>query len=303
MTSGWNWFIVILTLANIAGALWLLFANATAPAVGGNDTGHVWDEDLRDANNPLPRWWFWLFVLSTIWGLAYLFLYPGLGDYAGSLGWNQATQYAREVQIATTQQAPRYARFAAMGLPELARDPDALGEARRLFANGCANCHGSDARGAIGFPNLADSDWLYGNTPEDILATITDGRTGVMPAWGMVLGEDGVNEVVAYVQRLSGQDADVALAGKGAARFAAFCVACHGADGRGMAALGAPNLTDTVWLHGGDAVALRTSIAEGRQNQMPAHAALLGQDRVRLLAAYVLSLRNTEAGGNGRASD
>ncbi|MEO8445542.1 MAG: cytochrome-c oxidase, cbb3-type subunit III [Gammaproteobacteria bacterium] len=292
MTSGWSWFIIIVVLANIAGALWLLVANSKGAVVkaAGSDTGHVWDGDLKEYNNPLPRWWFWMFVLTTIWGLGYLVFYPGLGNFTGTLGWTQQKQFEAEVRKAEARQAPRYARFAVMSLPELSRDPDAMGEARSLFANGCAGCHGSDARGAPGFPNLTDTDWLYGSEPDTLVATISAGRMGAMPAWQPALTDAGVTEVVAYVQSLSGQPADAALAQAGGARYAMFCVACHGVDGKGNHVMGAPNLTDNIWLYGGDAQSLRVSIGQGRQGQMPAHEALLGKDRVRLMAAYVLSL-------------
>ncbi len=307
MTSGWSWFIIIVSLANIAGAWWLLQANgqATIPKSEGPDTGHVWDEDLTELNSPLPRWWYWLFVLTVVWGLGYLVFYPGLGNFAGVLGWTQQNQHAAEVQAAKAVQAPRYARFAALSLPELAQDPDAMGEARSLFANGCAGCHGSDARGAPGFPNLTDDDWLYGNAPESLLATIGGGRAGVMPGWQAVLGDDGVKEVVAHIQGLSGTAADPVLAQAGAARYAMFCIACHGPDARGNQALGAPNLTDDIWLFGADPEALRVSVAEGRYNEMPAHEALLGPERVRLMAAYVLSLTVSVAGpgGTGKNDD
>ncbi|MDP2325339.1 MAG: cytochrome-c oxidase, cbb3-type subunit III [Gammaproteobacteria bacterium] len=292
MTSGWSWFIIIVSLLNIGACYWLLKANGEAviPRSEGVDTGHVWDGDLKELNSPLPRWWYWLFVITVVWGLGYLVFYPGLGNFAGLLGWSQQGQYAEEVQAAREMQAPRYTRFAAMSLPELSQDPDAMGEARSLFANGCAGCHGSDARGAPGFPNLTDNDWLYGNAPESVLATISSGRAGVMPGWQAVLGDDGVTEVVAYLQSLSSTGADPARAQAGAARFAMFCVACHGVDARGNQALGAPNLTDDIWLFGGDAESLRVSIGVGRYNEMPAHEALLGPDRVRLMAAYVLAL-------------
>jgi cytochrome c oxidase cbb3-type subunit 3 len=305
MTSGWSWFIIIVTLANVAGAMWLLLANGRAVSkdVSAAKTTHVWDGDLTEFNNPLPRWWFWLFVLSTIWGLVYLVFYPGLGSYQGSLGWSQQRQHAAEVEAARAVQAPRYARFAGLSLEELSRDPDAMGEARSLYANGCAGCHGSDGRGATGFPNLTDGDWLYGNAPETLVSTIGGGRIGVMPGWEAALGgESGVAEVVAYVQSLGGVPADAALAQAGAAKYATFCVACHGVDGKGNQALGAPNLTDGIWLHGGDPDSLRTIIAMGRQNQMPAHEALLGTDRVRLLAAYVISMSQASGGPNGSGS-
>jgi cytochrome c oxidase cbb3-type subunit 3 len=303
MTTGWSWFIIIVSLANVAGIMWLLFANGrAATGESGGNTTHVWDGDLTEFNNPLPRWWFWLFVLTTVWGLGYLVLYPGLGSYKGTLGWTQQQQHAYEVQAAKAVQAPRYARFSAMSLPELAQDPDAMGEARSLFANGCAGCHGSDARGAAGFPNLTDNDWLYGNAPETLLTTIGAGRMGVMPGWQAALTDAGVDEVVAYVQSLSGTASKPELVQAGAARYAMFCVACHGADARGNPVLGAPSLADDVWLYGGDAANLRTSIGKGRQGQMPAHEALLGKDRVRLMAAYVLSLGAPTSGGSSNGS-
>ncbi len=303
MTSGWSWFIVVLTLANVAGAMWLLFANGRAASgESGNSTTHVWDGDLTEFNNPLPRWWFWMFVLSTVWGLGYLVLYPGLGNFKGTLAWTQKSQYTAEMQAAKAVQAPRYARFATLSLEQLAQDPDAMGEARSLFANGCAGCHGSDARGAPGFPNLTDNDWLYGNAPETLLTTIGVGRMGVMPGWQAALTDAGVDEVVAYVQSLSGRAARQDLVQAGAARYAMFCVACHGADAGGNPVLGAPNLADTEWLYGGDVAALRVSIGTGRQGQMPAHEALLGKDRVRLMAAYVLSLGVPPAGSGSNGS-
>lgn len=300
MTAGWSWFIIIVSLANVAGVVWLLLATSRAVATdaAAGKTTHVWDSDLTELNNPLPRWWFWMFILSVVFSLAYLVLYPGLGAWRGTLGWSQNGQHTAEVNAARAQQAPRYARFAAMPLEQLAGDPDAMGEARSLFANGCAGCHGSDARGAPGFPDLTDADWLFANDPDTLVTTIGAGRLGVMPGWQAALTDAGVDEVVAYVQSLSGTAVNPDLIEAGAARFATLCVACHGADGRGNHLLGAPNLADTVWLYGGDTRSLRISIGEGRQNQMPAHDALLGRDRVRLLAAYVLSL-GTPAQGSG----
>ncbi len=299
MTSGWSWFIIILTLGNIAAALWLFGIYSTSTRAEPGDTGHIWDSDLQELNNPLPRWWLWLFLASVAFGLVYLVLYPGLGSYPGLLGWSQQSQHAAEVQAADAAQAPRYARFASLSLDELSRDPDAMGTARSIYANVCAGCHGSDARGAVGFPNLTDDNWLYGNSPEALIATIANGRIGVMPGWEAALGEAGVNETVAYVRRLSGLPADEALADAGAVRYAMFCVACHGVDGRGNQLLGASDLTRNTWLFGGDEAALRQTIAVGRINQMPAHDVLLGPDRVRLLAAYTLSL--SRGSGDGSA--
>ncbi len=303
MTSGWSWFIAIVALANVAGAVWLLLANGRAVAAdAAKQTTHVWDGDLTELNNPLPRWWVWLFILTVIFSLVYLALYPGLGNFAGQLGWSQQKQHAAEVQAAREVQAPRYARFAAMTLDDLSRDPDAMGEARSLWANGCAGCHGSDARGAPGFPNLTDADWLWGRDPETLVTTIGAGRIGAMPGWQAALTDAGVEEVVAYVQSLSGAASRPELVEAGATRYAMFCVACHGVDARGNPLLGAPNLADSIWLYGGDAEALRVSIGQGRQGQMPAHEALLGKDRVRLLAAYVLSL-SAGSGNDGGTRD
>lgn len=299
MTAGWTWFIILITALNIAGSAWLLFATARMQPGEGETTGHVWDGDLREYNHPLPRWWLWLFVITVIFAVGYLVAYPGLGSFTGSLGWTQHGQWEQEVAAAEAAAAPVYARFEGKAPEALAGDPEALQIAARLFGNNCATCHGADARGAPGFPNLTDADWIHGGTPDAIQASIANGRVGVMPPWGEMLGKDGVEQVVAYVQSLSGQSSDAALATAGKERFMQVCAACHGADGRGQQALGAPNLTDGIWLYGGSADAIRTTIVKGRQNQMPAQLGLLGETRVRLLAGYILSL----SGAKGAASD
>jgi cytochrome c oxidase cbb3-type subunit 3 len=294
MTTGWTLFIVILTAINVVGAVWLLWVTSRrSPAdkqPGVETTGHTWDGDLREYNNPLPRWWLWMFYGTVAFGIVYLVLYPGLGSWQGTAGWSQEKQWQEQVAAADAAAAPVYARFASMGLDELGKDPDAMRVARNLYANNCAMCHGSDARGAKGFPSLTDGDWLYGGAPDTVLATISYGRNGIMPPWGEALGEQGVEEVVAYVLTLSGLQAPAALAKAGEPKFQMYCAACHGMDGKGMQAVGAPNLTDDIWLYGSDAAEIRYGIVNGRNNQMPAQLELLGEPKVRLLAAYVLSL-------------
>ncbi len=294
MSTGWTLFIVVLTAINIVGAVWLLWATSKrAPgeqAPGAETTGHVWDGDLREYNNPLPRWWLWLFYLSVLFGIGYLVLYPGLGGWRGTLGWTQEGQWRAEVAAADAAALSLFERFSSLGFDELRADQPAMQMGQNLYANYCATCHGSDARGAPGFPNLTDGDWLYGSGEETVTATIAYGRHGVMPPWGSVLGEQGVEEVVAHVLQISGRAVPESMAAAGAAKFATYCSACHGMDGTGVQAVGGPNLTDDVWLYGGTAETIREGIVNGRSNMMPAQLDLLGPDRVRLLAAYVLGL-------------
>jgi len=297
MTSGWSLFVIILTIVNILACVWLLRwtakpKSATEKIGGGADTGHVWDKDLREYNNPLPKWWLWLFYITVVFGLLYLVLYPGLGAIQGMKGWSQASQYEQENAAAEAKAAEYLSPFAAMTVPQLAADPKAMATARNLFQNNCAQCHGSDGGGARGFPNLADRSWQWGGDPDSIVTTIANGRVAVgMIAWGDALGEAGVEKTVAYVQKLSGQPHDAALAAEGEQLFMTTgCIGCHGMDGKGMTALGAPDLTDSVWLYGGDAASLKESISKGRAGQMPAFGERLGEQRVRLLAAYALHL-------------
>ncbi|HET9863052.1 MAG TPA: cytochrome-c oxidase, cbb3-type subunit III [Steroidobacteraceae bacterium] len=293
MTFGQALFIVVLTLANIAGAVWLLWWTRRSPGEAsstGHTTGHVWDEDLQELNNPLPRWWLWLFVITVVFAVVYLVLYPGLGTWRGTLGWTSQAEHAAQSKLNAARVEQALAPYATLSVPQLAGNPAALNVGRNLFLNNCATCHGSDGGGAPGFPNLTDRDWLYGGDPDTLVATISNGRAGVMPAWGEALGAGGVEDVLAYVMSFSGRKLDAGDTRAGAAKFATFCAACHGIDGRGNAALGAPDLTDGVWLHGGSLAAVRETIQQGRTGTMPAHAARLGETRIKLLAAYVLSL-------------
>jgi cytochrome c oxidase cbb3-type subunit III len=295
MTTGWSLFVIVLTLVNILACVWLLRwtmkpKSATEKIGDGSDTGHTWDGDLREYNNPLPKWWLWLFYITVVFGLVYLVIYPGLGNFGGLSGWSQSQQYEQERAAVEARAAALLAPFATMTVTELAGNAQAMETANNLFQNNCAQCHASDGGGARGFPNLTNDDWQWGGDPDSIVQTISAGRVAAMTPWGEVLGEQGVDEVVAYVLQLSGQSADAAKAAAGATHFQTYCFACHGADGKGMAVLGAPNLTDGVWLYGGDPATLHETVTKGRMGQMPAFGDRLGEQRVRLLAAYVLRM-------------
>jgi cytochrome c oxidase cbb3-type subunit 3 len=259
-------------------------------------TGHVWDGDLRELNNPLPRWWLWLFVMTVVFGLAYLVIYPGLGNYPGLAGWTQEHQYRAQSMQAERQLTRTFAPFEHQSVTALTKNPEALRIGRNLFVNNCAGCHGSDARGAPGFPDLTSGAWLWGGTPQDIVQSISEGRVSTMPAWREALGgDDGVEDVLKYVMSLSGRQLPAGNIQNGRAKFAAICSSCHGKDGRGNQLLGAPDLTDQIWLNGGALTTVRETIANGRHAEMPAHRERLGQTRVKILAAYVLSLGGAQA--------
>jgi cytochrome c oxidase cbb3-type subunit 3 len=294
-------FVTVAVLLNIAAIMALLVGLRRRHGEGSSTretTGHVWDGDLRELNNPLPRWWLWLFVLTVVFGLAYLVVYPGLGNFIGTARWSSERQLAEQTAAADRLLQHTFKPYEHRTAESLASDPDALRIGRNLFVNNCAACHGSDGRGAPGFPNLTDRDWLWGGTPEAIVRSIADGRVSAMPAWREVLGGDsGVEDVLRYVMSLSGRDLPAGSLVSGKAKFAAICSACHGVDGRGNQALGAPKLTDHVWLNGGSITAVRDSIANGRHAEMPAHLARLGETRVNLLAAYVISLGGAAPAG------
>jgi cytochrome c oxidase cbb3-type subunit III len=302
MSNGLSIYVIVLTVLNVVAAMWLLWwmrKRRDESATTTDTTGHVWDGDLREYNNPLPRWWLWLFVLSVIFSIGYLILYPGMGNNQGTLGWTQQKQWA-EMQAEQEKKAQvMLAQFAGRPIEDLSRDPAALKVGRNLFANNCSTCHGSDGGGATGFPNLTDRDWLWGGDAESIRTTIHEGRIGAMPGWEAVLGAAGVENVLAHVLSLSGRQAESGDAAEGQAQFELLCAACHGADGRGQTALGAPNLTDKTWLHGGSAESIRRIIAQGVNNAMPSQGERLGDERVRLLAAYVMSLGDARVAQSG----
>ncbi len=290
----WSLYVAGVTLVGILACALLLWITSRkkVEATADNTTGHVWDEDLREMNNPLPRWWMWLFIITMVFGLVYLAAYPGLGAFTGRLGWTQRGEYEAEVAKADAELKPLYARFAQMKPEDMARDGQAMAVGERLFLNNCAQCHGSDARGSKGFPNLTDGDWLHGGSPEQIRQTIHDGRIGVMPPMAAAVGSpEDVRNLAHYVLSLSGSPHDSLRASLGKSKFTA-CAACHGMDGKGNTALGAPNLTDDIWLHGWGEAAITAMVNNGKTNQMPAQAGKLTDGQIDVLTAYVWGLSN-----------
>lgn len=290
----WSLYVAGMTILGILACLLLLWITARKKIVSSSDntTGHVWDEDLTEMNNPMPRWWMWMFVLTIIFAFGYLAAYPGLGTYSGMLGWSQKGEYDAEVSKANAELAPLYARFDAMKPEEIAGDPQAMAIGDRLFMNNCAQCHGSDARGSKGFPNLADTDWLHGGSPEKIRETIENGRVGNMPPMAAAVGTpEDVRNLSNYVLSLSGSPHDSLRASLGKPKFAA-CAACHGMDGKGNQALGAPNLTDDIWLHGWGEGAITAIVNNGKVNEMPGQTGKLTPSQIGVLASYVWGMSN-----------
>ena len=296
--NGWSNYIALVSLVGIVWCIWLLFSQRKAKVVhtadgAVADTGHVWDGDLRELNNPLPRWWMWMFLLSCIFGLVYLVLFPGLGSYPGVVGYSTDGALMSSMTEANDELKPVYAKYVKMDIEQVAADPKAREMGQRLFLNSCAQCHGSDAGGAKGFPNLTDGDWLYGGSPENIKTTLINGRNGVMPAYGH-LESAQIVDLANYVRSLSGLPADDAKVARGAELFKANCVACHGADGKGNIALGAPNLTDKTWLYGGSEATIVETLTKGRMAMMPSQDKVLSPEKIHLLTAYVWGLSNNK---------
>lgn len=302
MSDFWSNWIIVLTLIVLIGSVWLLIANRKTEVRGDlpegeiPKTGHSYD-GIEEYENPLPAWWFWMFLSTAAFALIYLILYPGLGNYKGVLDWTQEKQWQQSVDTAGLELDAKYAAYAATPIDDLAADPAALRMGRRLFNNNCAVCHGVGGAGGNGFPNLSDHDWLYGGSGEAIVQSITHGRQGVMPPWGAALGDRGVEDMADYLMSLNGQPFDAQRAARGAGQYKLFCTGCHGADGSGIQALGAPNLRDRIWLYNQTDTPLlenvRHSIRNGRNGNMPSHADKLRPEKIHLIAAYVYSLSQT----------
>jgi cytochrome c oxidase cbb3-type subunit 3 len=283
MSNFWHWWIVVLTVATLIGLFWLLFGNRTRPNTGEKTTGHVYD-GIEEYDNPLPAWWLNMFVLSMVFSIGYLILFPGLGKFEGVLGWTQEKQWQQEKVKLDARFNDTLKKFADIPIEQLAKDEKARRSGQRLFSSYCATCHGADAGGNVGFPNLRDNDWLWGGEPEQIRATITSGRMGSMPAWKGILDEKQLHDVSQWITSADKPDA-------GAQVFSTYCAACHGQDAKGNILMGAPNLTDNIWLYGGETGQVKNSIFNGRNGRMPAHADVLSAEKIHVLTAYIYGLR------------
>ena len=297
MSDFWSWYIIALTVILIAGCAGLLLWNRSISEeeASKKTTGHVFD-GIEEKNTPLPRWWLWLFILTLIFSVVYLVLYPGLGKYPGLLGWTQEGQWQEEVDFVHKQTQPIFEQYARVPVEELWQHQEVMEVGARLFANNCATCHGANASGARGYPNLTDSDWLYGGEPEAIRATLVNGRRGMMPPMLGVVGgtDESVRDMALYVQSLSRPSlredpAKAEAIARAEPRFM-VCAACHGAGGVGNPMIGAPNLTDDIWLYGSTLADIEEAIRQGRGGVMPAFGEVLSAERIHVLTAYIYGL-------------
>lgn len=300
MSTFWSRWVVILIAINLGIALFLfVWGQLTKiPTEPDGTTGHVWAHGvLRESVRRLPLWWLLMSIGAFISAGVYFALYPGLGNYKGSLGWTQEDQFQRDTESNNAKIEAQVQPLRALTIEQMATDSNATANGQRLFHDNCAACHGADALGnpILGAPNLVDADWLYGESSETLLTSIRDGRGGVMPALGSVLGEDGLNEVVSYVMSLSGAKAPADWVAAGKTRFETLCSACHGAEGQGNPALGAPNLTDTTWLYGGDLKTVYASVREGRGGVMPGWRSRLNEDQTRMVGSWIYAQGHRDA--------
>lgn len=294
--SGWSYYIAAVALLGVVFCLWLLYTQRAwlKKEVDVVDTGHVWDGNITELNTSVPRWWTVMYLGLCAFGLIYWVLYPGLGSYQGVLKYSTAAQVKADQEALQQRILPVYEKYRSMSISEIAADDEARMIGQRLYLNNCAQCHGSDARGASTFPNLADSHWLHGGEPENIQHSITEGRHGIMPPWGAMIKPAEASDIAQYVRSLSGLASDPLQVVRGKRGFDATCVACHGAEGKGNPALGAPDLTANVWMYGSSEASIVETILNGRENQMPAQKGILSEDQIRMLTAWVWGLSNSD---------
>lgn len=293
MSTGFSLFVTIGTIGSMIGFFLLLYMNRKIENPG-ETTGHNYD-GIEEFDNPLPAWWYWWFILTILFGAAYLIYYPGLGNFKGIGNWSQVGQLEADQAVADAKYGPIYAQYRDMSLDEVMADTAAMNMGRRIFASNCTVCHGAQGEGSFGFPNLTDAEWIWGNEDADFIQTLVGGRQAYMAPWGDTLGQAGVEEATEYVLQLAGREGvDAVLASKGKAHFDMFCMACHGPDGKGNKLFGAPNLTNDIWLYGNSRLRIAHVIKNGRQGVMPAFNDRLGEDKIHILAAYVKSLSADE---------
>jgi cytochrome c oxidase cbb3-type subunit 3 len=292
ISNFWSLYVIVITLVGVIGCGVFLWMQGSVKYNPGQTTGHVWDETLAEYSNPLPNWWRWLFYITVFFALGYLAIYPGLGTFGGKLDWTMRSQYDDEMKKADQQYAPIFNKFLKQDVMTVAANPEAKEMGQRLFLTYCAQCHGSDAKGAKGFPNLADSDWLWGGTPDKIKETITKGHDAVMTPKGTKPDMDAeqVKDVVNYVRSLSGLSSDAIRVQRGKELFPQACAACHGPDAKGNPDAGYPNLTDKVWLYSSQEADQIETVTKGRINRMPAWGDFLGEAKVHILTSYVWGL-------------
>ena len=287
MSSAWSWFVILGTVLSLVATLAFLLANRSTS--GQETTGHDYD-GIQELDNPLPLWWVGMFIVSILFAGGYLIYYPGLGNFSGLGNWSSADQVAREQQAHEDRFAPLYARLAQLDEAGLHADRQAQQVGRRLFINNCSTCHGVTGQGAFGFPNLTDDEWIWGKGFDKVKTALQNGRQAAMPGWAAALGDQGVDDVTQHVLKLAGSEHNPEAAARGAGQYAMFCVACHGPEGSGNPILGAPNLTNDIWLYGGNADAIAFTLRHGRNGNMPSFARVLDPDRIHILAGYVTSL-------------
>ncbi len=287
----WNVYVMGLVLLSLLFCAFIFATNMTGRKEGPVQLhGHVWDENIAEYNNPLPRWWLYLAWVTVFFSVGYLVIYPGFGNNQGFFNWSQRGQYEKEMDAAEKNYGPIFNQYLQQDLLAVAANPEANAMGKRLFLTYCAQCHGSTAEGAKGFPNLTDDEWMWGGEPAAIMETIAGGRMAAMPPFGGALNAEQVKDAANYVRSLSSLAHDSLRAQRGKEIFAENCVVCHGEDGKGNPMLGAPNLTNSVWLYGSSEATITETITKGRTNQMPTFREFLGDAKVHLLAAYVLSL-------------
>ncbi len=288
MSTGFSLIVIAGTVVSLIAFFLLLHLNRKISNPG-ETTGHDYD-GIQELDNPLPAWWYWWFILTIVFAVGYLIYYPGLGNFKGVGGWSQVSELEKNQQLADERFGPLYAQYRDLSLDELVQTPAAVKMGRRIFASDCSVCHGAKGEGSFGFPNLADEEWMWGFEDADIEVTIAGGRNAVMMPWEDIIGLDDVNEVTEYVLQLAGREVDEELASLGATHFGMYCIACHGADGKGQKFFGAPDLTNEIWLYGNSRARIEHVIKRGRNGVMPGFEGRLGSDKVHILAGYVKSL-------------